>query len=194
MKKTITKTKKTTVQGSEPLRFAHPFFTPQPAAIRKPVPGVGAGLIDHIKGKLQPVPAPTRTPLMTLVDIIGTPGSQEIANSSSIRFHAMGDSGRGANSPQGDVAQAMQTDFDVSKPAASPAFLFHLGDVIYGPHKDQEYRPEFYEPYVHYPGKIIAIPGNHDGEVFPNTDPKTLNAFLSNFCACASPKLCAALM
>jgi predicted phosphodiesterase len=36
---------------------------------------------------------------------------------------------------------------------------------------------------VHYPGKIIAIPGNHDGEVFRNTDPKSLEAFLTNFCA-----------
>jgi hypothetical protein len=82
----------------------------------------------------------------------------------------------------------MVKDFDVSNPGASPAFFFHLGDVIYGPHKDQEYRPEFYEPYVHYPGKIIAIPGNHDGEVFAQTDPKTLNAFLANFCA-ASQKV-----
>ncbi len=96
--------------------------------------------------------------------------------------------GAAQNSPQGDVAEAMVTDFDISKPGASPAFFFHLGDVIYGPHKDQQYRPEFYEPYVHYPGKIIAIPGNHDGEVFAQTDPKTLNAFLANFCA-ASQKV-----
>lgn len=45
------------------------------------------------------------------------------------------------------------------------------------------YRQEFYEPYMHYPGKIIAIPGNHDGEVFPKTDPTTLKAFQANFCA-----------
>jgi hypothetical protein len=77
----------------------------------------------------------------------------------------------------------MQKDFDVSKPGASPAFFFHLGDVIYGHDKDQRYRPEFYEPYVHYPGKIIAIAGNHDGEVFPESDPTTLKAFLANFCA-----------
>ena len=120
---------------------------------------------------------------MTLADIIGTQGSKDIENSGAIRFHAVGDTGRSANSPQGDVAQAMQVDFDVSKPASSPAFFLHLGDVIYGPYKDQQYRPEFYEPYVHYPGKIIAIAGNHDGEVFPQTDPKTLNAFLANFCA-----------
>lgn len=170
-------------RASQPIRFAHPFFTTQPVTQRKPVPGVGTRLLDHIKGNLEPVPAPARAPLMTLADIIGAQGSQEIENSGSIRFHAVGDTGRSVNSPQGDVADAMTSDFNVSKPAASPAFFFHLGDVIYGPHKDQQYRPEFYEPYVHYPGKIIAIPGNHDGEVFPQTDPKTLNAFLANFCA-----------
>ena len=170
-------------RGSQPLRFAHPFYTSQPVAARKPVPGVGTRLIDYIKGNLEPIPAPTRTPNMTLADIIGAQGSKDIENSGAIRFHAVGDTGRSANSPQGDVAQAMQADFDVGKPASSPAFFLHLGDVIYGPNKDQQYRPEFYEPYVHYPGKIIAIAGNHDGEVFPQTDPKTLNAFLANFCA-----------
>ena len=96
----------------------------------------------------------------------------------SIRFHSVGDTGRSEDFPEGDVARAMTKDFDISKPAQSPAFFFHLGDVIYGAHKDQRYRQEFYEPYVHYPGKIIAIPGNHDGETFPETDPKTLRAFL----------------
>lgn len=180
--------KKSTKKSRQPLRFAHPFYTTQPLAARKPVPGTGTRLLDHIKGNLEPIPPPPRTPLMTLADIIGAQGSQEVENSGLIRFHAVGDTGRSANSPQGDVAQAMQTDFDISKPATSPAFFFHLGDVIYGTHKDQQYRPEFYEPYVHYPGKIIAIAGNHDGEVFPGTDPKTLNAFLANFCA-ASQKV-----
>ena len=167
----------------QPLRFAHPFFTTQPPAARKPVPGVGTRLLDHIKGNLEPIPAPSRTPLMNLADIIGAQGSQEVQSAGSIKFHAVGDTGRSANSPQGDVAEAMVTDFDIGNPGLSPAFFFHLGDVTYGPDKDQEYRPEFYEPYVHYPGKIIAIPGNHDGEVFAQTDPKTLNAFLANFCA-----------
>lgn len=175
-------------RSSQPLRFAHPFYTSLPVAARKPVPGVGTRLVEYIKGNLEPIPAATRTPNMTLADIIGTQGSKDIENCGAIRFHAVGDTGRSANSPQGDVAKAMQADFDVSKPASSPAFFFHLGDVIYGPNKDQQYRPEFYEPYVHYPGKIIAIAGNHDGEVFPKTDPNTLNAFLANFCA-ASQKV-----
>jgi hypothetical protein len=175
-------------RSGQPLRFAHSFYTSQPVAARMRVPGVGTRLVDYIKGNLEPIPAPTRTPNMTLADIIGTLGSNDIENSGAIRFHAVGDTGRSANSPQGDVAQAMQADFDVSKPASSPAFFLHLGDVIYGPNNDQQYRPEFDEPYAHYLGKIIAIAGNHDGEVFPQSDPKTLNAFLANFCA-ASQKV-----
>ncbi|SRR6266566_3814856 len=100
------KTKATRVsakRGSQTLRFAHPFFSPTPAAERKVVPGVGTRLLDHIKGNLQPLPAPTRPPVMTLADIIGAQGAQDIERSGSISFHAVGDTGRSANSPQGDV-------------------------------------------------------------------------------------------
>ena len=179
-----TKTKSGTSSKKTPiLRFAHPFFTTTPKEARTPVPGVGTQLLTHIQGKVQPIPAPKRTPTMTLANVIGQQGSDDIAASGAISFHAVGDTGKSANSPQGTVAEAMATDFNVSKPAASPAFFFHLGDVIYGPGKDVAYRQEFYEPYMHYPGKIIAIPGNHDGEVFPKTDPTTLKAFQANFCA-----------
>src|SRR5204862_2469767 len=40
-----------------------------------------------------------------------------------------------------------------------------------------------YSPYRHYPGKIIAIPGNHDGEVKSQADSPSLKDFLANFCA-----------
>ena len=181
---TTSKTKAKTATRKTPiLRFAHPFFTTTPKQARAPVPGIGKQLLDYVQGNLQPIPAALRAPTMTLADVIGQQGSDEIAASGAISFHAVGDTGRSANSPQGAVAQAMTTDFNISKPANSPAFFFHLGDVIYGPNKDQAYRQEFYEPYMHYPGKIIAIPGNHDGETFPTTDPKTLKAFLANFCA-----------
>jgi len=189
MAKTKTKTKRRTktATGKTPiLRFAHPFFTTTPANARAPVPGVGTQLLNYIQGNLQPIPAAKRTPTMALADVIGAQGATDIANSGAISFHAVGDTGKSANSPQGAVAEAMATDFNVSKPATSPAFFFHLGDVIYGPGKDTAYRQEFYEPYVHYPGKIIAIPGNHDGEVFPKTDPTTLKSFQTYFCA-ASP-------
>jgi len=46
---------------------------------------------------------------------------------------------------------------------------------------------EFYEPYLHYPAPILAIPGNHDGDVDPNDQfnkpSDSLKGFVRNFCA-----------
>jgi hypothetical protein len=63
----------------------------------------------------------------------------------------------------------------------------HLGDVIYYDNTDKGYLEQFYVLYKRYPGKIIAIPGNHDSELFKfdgaSTGPtKTLAAFMKNFC------------
>ncbi len=164
------------------LRFAHPFYTTAPPGARKAGPH-GARMLDHIQGRLEPVPAPRGKATWGLADVIGAEGAAGIEKHGRLQFHACGDTGHKADSPQGEVASAMSQDYDATHPDASPAFFLHLGDVIYGPNKAQQYRPEFYEPYVHYPGKIIAIPGNHDGEVFPGTDPKSLAAFVANFCA-----------
>jgi hypothetical protein len=135
--------------------------------------------------KLGPIPAPKGNPMMDLKDIIGQPGTDEIQHAGAIKFHATGDTGRpgGANTEQEQVAEAMTGDYDPAAGARNPALLLHLGDVIYGHDKAQLYRDEFYRPYMKYPGKIVAIPGNHDGETFAGTDPVPLKEFLSNFCA-----------
>jgi hypothetical protein len=78
-------------------------------------------------------------------------------------------------------------DYDTNQPGKSPAFLLHLGDVIYFDNTDKGYQGQFYVPYKKYPGKIIAIPGNHDGELFKydgssTGQKKTLAAFQRNFC------------
>jgi hypothetical protein len=142
-------------------------------------------MADWISQKLGPIPKPTRDPSMKLEEIIGAAGASEIQAAGSIRFHAVGDSGRQDihNTNQENVAQNMASDFDPNGGAANPAFFLHLGDVIYGAGKDQLYRDEFYRAYMKYPGKIIAIAGNHDGEVFAKTDPVSLKAFQDNFCA-----------
>src|SRR5947209_554353 len=64
------------------------------------------------------------------------------------------------------VARAMNGDLDPGHPETSPAFFMHLGDVIYFDNTPTGYHEQFYVPYQEYNGKIIAIPGNHDGEVF----------------------------
>lgn len=111
-----------------------------------------------------------------LGDIITAQAVRDIQDYGSISFHAVGDTGRGANTEQQDVAEAMVRDVDRSHHAASPAFLCHLGDIIYGPDKDAHYLEKFYRPYADYPNSILAIPGNHDGDV------DKLASYLNNFC------------
>jgi predicted phosphodiesterase len=125
---------------------------------------------------------------MQLAEIIGGPGVAEIQAAGAIRFQAVGDTGRPDvhNTNQESVATQMSSDFDPNAGAKNPAFFLHLGDVIYGPGKDQLYRDEFYRAYKDYPGKIIAVPGNHDGEVFSKTDPVSLKSFRDNFCAASA--------
>lgn len=163
-------------------RYAFPFYSPLPPARRPPHPAGNSGAA-FAKASLGPFPPkPKGNSSMALADIIGATAVQEIVTAGSLRFHSVGDTGLLAGNSQQDVADAMTADFDVNKSAANPAFFFHLGDVIYGHQKDLNYRDEFYRPYQKYPAKIIAVPGNHDGETFSGTDPKPLGAFLANFC------------
>ena len=175
----------------EPLRFAHPFITMVPVSKRKRVPGVGIRMIDHIKTKLEQIPKPHRTPTMALAEIIGSAGVTAIEKTKSITFHAVGDTGNETSPMPELIAEAMASDYDIAKPEISPAFFLHLGDVIYYNNTDKGYHAQFYVPYKNYPGKIIAIPGNHDGELFKwdgtsTGQKKTLDAFQNNFCQAKS--------
>ncbi len=179
----------------EPLRYAHPFFgdTPPPAGVANPFGD--ATLSAWVVQQLQPIPAPgDPNSVYNLSKLIGPAAVDQIQAAGSINFHALGDTGtQQVHTYQDDVAQLMAADYTVGDDAHNPAFCLHLGDVIYGPNKDVEYLDEFYRPYMKYPGKVVAIPGNHDGEVLPPTDPDTLKAFLENFCtATQSPSPIAA--
>ena len=169
------------------LRFSHPFFTATPVNKRKSVPGVGKRMNDFVATKLAKVPAPLRDPSMTLAEIIGRKGAAEIHKAGAIKFHATGDTGNDVSTWTQAVSDAMAKDYDAANPGTSPAFFLHLGDVNYYENTDQGYHAQFYEPYKKYPGKIIAIPCNHDGELFKwnntSTGQKTtLEAFMRNFC------------
>jgi Calcineurin-like phosphoesterase len=169
-----------------PLRFAHPFFTAAPVADRPVSPSAHSNsMAGFAAQKLGPIPPPTRNPVMDLKDIIGQTGADEIQHAGAIRLHAIGDSGRDGGDvlPQEQVSDAMTGDYDPVAGGKNPALLIHLGDVIYGHDKSKLYRDEFYRPYMKYPGKIIAIPGNHDGETFKGSDPVSLQEFRANFCA-----------
>ena len=185
MGKDLAATKKRST--TEVLRFAHPFYTNTPVDERPAIPGIGNRMTDYIKPLLEPIPEPIRKPTMKLAEIIGDTGVAEIEQAGALIFHAVGDTGTETGTAQQMVADAMTADYNIADPAASPAFFFHLGDVDYYDNTDKGYHAQFYEPYKNYPGKIIAIPGNHDGELFKydgtSTGQKvTLGAFQENFC------------
>jgi hypothetical protein len=163
-------------------RYAHPFFLPAEPGVREAIKGHNR-MTEWSKTQLGPVPATTGDGIMNLADVIGSEGVHEIEQLGEMRFHALGDSGVGHADEAEKVSDFMAGDFKAGAGALNPAFLFHLGDVIYGPDKQSHYGERFYRPYRHYPGKIIAIPGNHDGESKSPADEPSLKAFRNNFCA-----------
>jgi Calcineurin-like phosphoesterase len=156
---------------------------------------------DQVKDELEPIPDLTDDPVWTLAQVVGSERAAQIEAAGAVRFHAVGDSGAGKYpidkgggalhfgevSPQvvnaqHAVAQAMNRDLNASLPGSSPAFFFHLGDVVYFDNTPAGFHEQFYEPYQDYGGKIIAIPGNHDAEVLLGHQPSTCYEFMKNFC------------
>ena len=138
-------------------------------------------MLDHIQGTLHPIPPINRNNAQwSLDEVIGKQGTDAIQAAGKIIIHLAGDTGVPETDHETEqvlVADAMSKDYLVNAPERSPAFFFHLGDVIYG-QGQSSYLDQFYRPYMHYPGKIIAIPGNHDGDF----DSKMVD-FQKYFCA-----------
>jgi hypothetical protein len=136
--------------------------------------------------------------LYALQDALGAHGAeiiQRIKSAQKIIFHAVGDSG--ASNPgkymnEIGVADQLTMDAQSSDDANRPAFLFHLGDVVYDFGESKYYYDQFYNPFRNYPAPIFAIPGNHDSFVIPGTpaDQTPLTIFSRNFCA-SSPMITA---
>ncbi len=104
-----------------------------------------------------------------------------------ITFQMIGDSGASLARTFGAmirVSDAVTADFHTSVPANRPSFLYHLGDVVYNFGEAQYYYDQFYDPYRNYPAPILAIPGNHDSFVLPNTPTgdEPLITFRRQFC------------
>ena len=115
---------------------------------------------------------------------------QSINAAKSITFHMIGDSGASAQSnfpAMIKVSDAVTNDFHTSTAANRPAFLFHLGDLVYNFGESTYYYDQFYEPYRNYAAPIVAIPGNHDSFVLPGTaaGSEPLTIFQRNFCGTA---------
>jgi hypothetical protein len=131
----------------------------------------------------QPLPSPTGAyPYrLDLASVIGADAVDAIVQAGSMTFHVMGDTGGVAQpGPQEIVAQKLDAD------PVTPAFLYLLGDCIYYNGELSQYPQQFYEPYVHYPAPIFAVPGNHDGDPLPGSS--SLDGFMANFCT-TSPQV-----
>lgn len=134
----------------------------------------------------QPLPTPTGSPPyhLSLETVLPPPTMAAIQAAGRLVFHVSGDTG-GIKTPQDQTIVAMHMVYDCETPdlAARPAFFYVLGDVVYFYGEAEHYYDQFYEPYVHYPSPILAIPGNHDGDVARHSSASSLAAFVENFCA-----------
>ncbi len=134
----------------------------------------------------QPLPQPTGTyPYrLDLKSVVGEKNYDAIIKTQKMVFHTVGDTGDEIDSHyQKLVAQNMATQFEENK-TNNPAFFYILGDVVYNFGEADKYGKQFYEPYQFYKAPIFAIPGNHDGDINPNTRNKmaSLYAFKKYFC------------
>jgi acid phosphatase type 7 len=158
----------------------------------------GASLAHHMPPritKFEPIPADYkagRNPpyQMDLADLLPADEMKEITDSGSIAFHCIGDTG-GIKDPEPQKLVARGLEESLKGPqlaptlrgaAMSPAFCYHVGDVVYYNGEIDKYFDQFYDAYEHYPLPIVAIAGNHDGEPV-DANAKTLEGFYRNFLA-----------
>ena len=96
-----------------------------------------------------------------------------ITDASPLTFFVLGDSGGVKDpDPQNNVSNAMQAQ-------TAPAFVYHVGDLVYFNGDEADYPSQFYEPYAHLNVPIVGIPGNHDGDNSDDTSVPSLSAFMS---------------
>src|SRR5258708_6927219 len=129
---------------------------------------------------------------LELHSILSKESIVKIADKERLVFHTVGDTG-GVNTTtcQQNVASYMELDFaQDDTDGNNPSFFYHLGDVVYYDGEVVNYYWEFYEPYLHYPATIFAIPGNHNGDVDPidqfKSPADSLKGFVRNFCSQAA--------
>jgi hypothetical protein len=118
-----------------------------------------------------------------------------IQNAGVMVMQTVGDTGDGRGRQQDFVAGMMKADADASPRDRKPAFLYHLGDVVYFAGDIDKYGDNFYETYKDYPAFIVAISGNHDcqpddpqdGPVDPNKFP--FDGWVKNFMSATPSQL-----
>jgi hypothetical protein len=97
----------------------------------------------------QDLPTPTGQPpyRLDLADVL--PDAVKTMNElGGMIFHITGDTGGVLDpAPQLLVANGLQQDAEVKGTFGSPAFLYHMGDVIYFDGQAAEYYPQFYRSW-----------------------------------------------
>ncbi len=101
----------------------------------------------------------------------------------SMTFQVVGDTGSLRPSAfQSVLASSIKRHLQENE--ERPAFLYHVGDIVYNHGEASEYHRQFLTHYEDYDAPIFAIPGNHDGEINLNVAPyHSLDAFVQVFCS-----------
>jgi predicted phosphodiesterase len=182
-------------------RNAKKIVPPAAAAVPAAAPAHGSRFSKTRRAANNPVALPSNHPprfipvpfdppqnLTLSLDTILPEKREELASADALVFHCVGDTG-GIHGSEAQAPVAFAMEHQVSNPdGVRPSFFYHLGDVVYFNGQENLYDSQFYEPYQYYPGPIVAIPGNHDGDTkTQKNDPpdkeKSLTGFRDNFCA-----------
>jgi hypothetical protein len=146
-------------------------------------PGVSPlSAVGHRNTSYQPLPRPLGLPPYHYSLIDNFPAiAANLDAAKKMVLHVLGDSGGVQDGEfQNNVAQQMIKQ--VAPGGASvPQFCYHVGDVVYFTGMNDDYYAQFYDPYAHYTPPILAIPGNHDGEVDDPTAQTSLDGWVDYF-------------
>jgi Icc-related predicted phosphoesterase len=137
--------------------------------------------VTHRNTGYQPLPRPIGLPPFhySLADNFPNIAAR-IASAREMNFHVLGDSG-GVQDGEYQSFVAEQMVKQLGNDAVSPQFCYHVGDVVYFTGLHDDYYAQFYEPYSTYTAPILAIPGNHDGEVDDPTQQTSLDGWADYF-------------
>ena len=146
----------------------------------------GPGSARGSRNKVAQLPFPGEIPKNLVLDLGQIVAASEIAainQAGQIVFHTAGDGGgvRDGGAQETLVAEAMEADFSDNR-ANSPAFFYHLGDVVYYNGEVDNYPIQYFKPYQFYPAPIVALAGNHDSSPSTSTVPGDLDQFMKVFC------------
>ncbi len=100
----------------------------------------------------QPLPTPAGPPpfRFDLSQLLSADDVTSITNAGVLVCHAVGDTGDYRGQEQDFVAGLMEQDVEGSPADKKPAFLYHLGDVVYFAGDIDKYGDNFYASYKDY--------------------------------------------